>query len=267
MSNINFLSGVRVYLSGPMDFVASREEEAENGWRTRMGDFLKAQGCVVFDPWKKPSLRGFLGYGKEGVNTTCDLSRWTFEDTQAGAEVRGELVLKYRETMHVDLRMVDTCDIVIARCPTNIYSVGTPHEISLARQQRKPVLFVSPPVEYTAYEELKDYVKDDEKGSELLQRFVKEIPLKVNPHGIPSLWYIPLVGGENFFDGFGFSEFKSQFAWKDNVEDYREAKLPPTRPLLPFLISLRHTLPKKWNSKCKQYVCNDDFLLWQKSKM
>jgi hypothetical protein len=267
MSNTNFLSGVRVYLSGPMDFVASREEEAANGWRTRMGDFLKAQGCVVFDPWRKPLVRGFFGYGVEGVNTTCDLNKWTFEDTQAGAEARGELVSKYRETMHVDLRMVDTCDIVIARCPTNIYSVGTPHEISLARQQRKPVLFVSPPVEYTAYEKLKSHVENDNIGKELLKQFVKEIPLKINPHGIPSLWYIPLVGGENFFDGFGFSEFKKQFMWKDNEEDTREINHPPVRPLLRFLITLRHTLPKKWNAKLKQYVCNDDFLLWQKSKI
>ena len=48
--------------------------------------------------------------------------------------------------LHIDLRMVDTSDFVIAYCPTNVYSVGTPHEIILARQQRKPVLFVSPPV-------------------------------------------------------------------------------------------------------------------------
>jgi len=44
--------------------------------------------------------------------------------------------------------MMDTSDFVICYCPTNIYSVGTPHEIILARQQRKPVLFVSPYVDF-----------------------------------------------------------------------------------------------------------------------
>jgi hypothetical protein len=35
------LSGARVYLSGPMDFVASREEEKKFGWRARIGEFLR----------------------------------------------------------------------------------------------------------------------------------------------------------------------------------------------------------------------------------
>jgi hypothetical protein len=29
------LDGARVYLSGPMDFVASREQEMKHGWRSR----------------------------------------------------------------------------------------------------------------------------------------------------------------------------------------------------------------------------------------
>lgn len=41
--------------------------------------------------------------------------------------------------MHIDLRMVDMSDFVIAYCPTNIYSVGTVHEIVVTREQHKPV--------------------------------------------------------------------------------------------------------------------------------
>jgi hypothetical protein len=44
----------------------------------------------------------------------------------------------------MDLRMVDTSDFIVAYVPTNVYSVGTPHEIILCRSERKPVLFVSP---------------------------------------------------------------------------------------------------------------------------
>ena len=64
----NLLAGARVYLSGPMDFVASREEEMKFGWRTRVGAFLQARGCIVFDPWQKPGVRGYADYGREGVD-------------------------------------------------------------------------------------------------------------------------------------------------------------------------------------------------------
>src|SRR5260221_14762134 len=33
----HFLRGARVYLSGPMDFVASRADEKKLGWRNRIG--------------------------------------------------------------------------------------------------------------------------------------------------------------------------------------------------------------------------------------
>ena len=54
----NFLRGARVYLSGPMDFVASRANEKKFGWRNRIGDFLRSYGAIVFDPWHKPVVRG-----------------------------------------------------------------------------------------------------------------------------------------------------------------------------------------------------------------
>jgi hypothetical protein len=52
-----FLKNSRVYLSGPMDFVASRKEEKESGWRVRVGQFLRSYGATVFDPWEKPKVR------------------------------------------------------------------------------------------------------------------------------------------------------------------------------------------------------------------
>ena len=61
----------------------------------------------------------------------------------------------------MDLRMVDTSDFMIAYCPTNIYSVGTPHEIIMATLQHKPVLFVSPPIVFPALHELRAHLADD----------------------------------------------------------------------------------------------------------
>lgn len=257
------LEGARVYLSGPMDFVASREEEMRFGWRTRVGSFLRDLGAVVFDPWDKPEVRGLHEYGREGVETTEARESWTFEDSPGGAEARAKCSGKFWETLHIDLRMVDTSDFTIAYCPTNIYSVGTPHEIVMGRLQRKPVLFVSPPVNFTALTELRDHLKEDPKGLELLGALESQVPIKPNPGGIPSLWYMPLVGGENFFDGFGFDLYRDDYDWERGPLDEREEDQKPVRPLLKFLAELSESVPKKWDHRIKDYVHNDDWLLWQ----
>ncbi|HEY7498991.1 MAG TPA: hypothetical protein VH740_10775 [Vicinamibacterales bacterium] len=258
------LDGARVYLSGPMDFVASREEEMKNGWRTRVGAFLRARGCIVFDPWQKPEVRGLQEYGREGLDTAKARDDWTFEDTQFGAKARSKLTGQFWETLHIDLRMVDTSDFTIAYCPTNIYSVGTPHEIALCRQQRKPVLFVSPPVEFPALDELRAHLtkRKDDVALAKLTDLENQVPIKPNPRGIPSLWYMPLVGGESFFDGFGFDTYRGEYGWAEGPLDKREKKHKPKRPLLKFLDGLAHTLPQKWDRKLNKYVRNDDWLLW-----
>ena len=163
-----YLAGARVYLSGPMDFVASREHEMRFGWRNRVGAFLRSFGAVVFDPWRKPLVRGLHEYGREDVDTTRARDGWTFEPSPRGAAARAAISGHFWETQHIDLRMVDTSDFVIAFCPTNVYSVGTPHEIVVARQQRKPVLFVSPPVHFPALDALRDHLAGDRTGLRFL---------------------------------------------------------------------------------------------------
>jgi hypothetical protein len=258
------LRGARVYLSGPMDFVASREDEKTNGWRARIGDVLRDLGATVFDPWNKPEARGLHGYGQEGVDTDKDREKWTFEDSTDGANTRAKLTGHYSETLHIDLRMVDTADFLVAHCPTNVYSVGTVHEIALARSQRKPVLFVSPPIEFPTYDKLAKHLANDAVGKKLLKQLENELPIKPNPKGIPSLWYMPLVGGESFFDGFGFNEsnYRKTLGWKTTPLDELEQRRPPKRPLLPALEALNQRLPKKWDNRQKKYVPNADWLLW-----
>ncbi len=263
MKGTNHLRGARIYLSGPMDFVASRAEEKNTGWRNRVGDFLRAYDSIVFDPWFKPAVRGLHQYGLEDVNTIDTRETWTFESSQQGDETRSACAENFWETLHIDLRMVDTSDFTIAYCPTNIYSVGTAHEIILSRQQMKPVLFVSPPVTFPAFEQLRDHLRNDPKGVELLDKLVAEVPIKPNPRGIPSLWYMPLIGSGNFFDGFGFKNYVERFSWKPIPMDEREARHPPQNPLLPFLEKLSQQVPQRWDNKLKKYVTNDDWLLWE----
>ena len=258
------LQGARVYLSGPMDFVASRAVEKQCGWRNRVGDFLQRYSVTVFNPWFKPDIRGLYEYGREDVKSGERIKkRWTYEGGKKGARIRAWCARRFWETLHIDLRMVDTSDFTISYCPTNIYSVGTPHEIITSTLQHKPVLFVSPPVVFPTLHELRSHLANDPVGTELLKQLEREIPIKENERGIPSLWYIPLVGGENFFDGFGFAAYRKRFGWREEIPiDVHEKRFPPQRPLLPYLEKLDQRLPKKWDSKLKRFARDDDWLLW-----
>ncbi len=87
-------------------------------------------------------------------------------------------------------------------------------------------------------------MKDDPKGSELLEKLAREVPVKPNPRGIPSLWYMPLIGAGNFFDGLGFAPYVERFGWKPIPTDEREVQHPPQNPLLPFLEKLSQEIPE-----------------------
>src|SRR5262249_35697026 len=151
------------------DFVASREEEKKNGWRNRVGALLRTLGVTVFDPWFKPQVMGIKEYGREDETTTRKREEWTFEPGERGAAQPADSADSFWPPLPVHLRMLDTSAFAAAYCPTNIYSVGTPPEIILARQQRKPVLFVSPPVTFPALEKLEEHLatRGDTKGAAL----------------------------------------------------------------------------------------------------
>src|SRR6187455_2049730 len=104
MKEHHFLRGARVYLSGPMDFVASRADEKKLGWRNRIGDFLREHGAIVFDPWFKPGVRGAQQYGLEDLHTIDVREEWTFAPGQVGDEKRAQCAEKFWETLHIDLR-------------------------------------------------------------------------------------------------------------------------------------------------------------------
>jgi hypothetical protein len=261
----NLLRDARVYLSGPMDFVASREVEKKFGWRNRVSEFLQELGVTVFDPWFKPEIQGVKEYGREDETTAKVRAQWNFEVSESGAKARASCADHFWPALHMDLRMVDTSDFIVAYVPTNVYSVGTPHEIILCRSERKPVLFVSPPIRFPALARLRDHLaeKGDAEGSRMLKDLEEQVPIKENPIGSPSLWYMPLIGGEHFFDGFGFAQYRDLFKWQRVEMDDREDANPPQKPLLPFLERLNLHLPRKWDSHLQKLGPNDDWLLWK----
>ena len=260
----NVLSGSTVYLSGPMDFVASRQEEKEFGWRNRVGQFLKRYGVTVYDPWDKPPVAGLAHYGKEDEFSTNKRNDWTYADTEDGDRIRSELCNEFWPTLHIDLRMTDTADFLVAFCPTNIYSVGTVHEIVMARLQHKPVLFVSPPVTFPAQDEFAEHLeaKGDDRGLELLAELAAQAPLRPNPHAMPSMWYMALVDAHYFFDGFGFDGYMEEFGWTPGALDAHEKEFPPQRPLLPYLEQLNKAVPKRFDLGRGEYVENPEWLIF-----
>jgi hypothetical protein len=140
--------------------------------------------------------------------------------------------------------------------------VGTPHEIIVAPQQHKPVLFVSPPVTFPAFDRLRQRAGNDPELGELLAQPQREVPIHENPRGIPSLWYVPIVGSENFFDGFGFNLYKDLFGWQSDDQMRLENDHPPQRPLLPFLEQLAQGhYPQRWDPRAGAFRKDKDWLL------
>ncbi len=258
------LSEARVYLSGPMDFVSSRETEKRTGWRSRLSQFLMGFQTTVYDPWNKPEVAGMPHYGKEDEFSADKRYEWTYEDSPRGDRVRAELCAEFWPTLHIDLRMVNSSDFLISYCPTNIYSVGTVHEIVMARLENKPVLFVSPSISYPALEELQEHLemKRDNKGGDLLEKLANELPLHTNPQGIPSMWYMAMIDAHYFFDGFGFKPYMRKYNWAYGPLDEREDRFPPRRPLLPYLEKLNEALPKRYDLERNKYVENPEWLIF-----
>ena len=110
----NLLRDARVYLSGPMDFVASREAEKKFGWRNRVSEFLQELGVAVFDPWFKPEIHGIKEYGREDETTARVRTQWSFDPSEDGAKARASCADHFWPALHLDLRMVDTSDFVVA---------------------------------------------------------------------------------------------------------------------------------------------------------
>ncbi len=265
-SKESILKGTRIYLSGPMDFVVSQDEEKQFGWRSRLRKFLKPFGAIVYDPWAKPIIVGQNGYAENYEYSSKKRAQWTFENSDLGQQRRAELCDLFYPTVHINRRMVDICDLLIAYCPTNLYSVGTVNEVIRARSQNKPVLLVSPPVTYPSFDKLSAHLRErkDQEGTKLLEQLKNEAALKENPDGIPSPWYLGILPEDYFFDGFGFSSYPDLIkdgeypcTYLDKIEENRK----PLRSLLPYLEALDKEVPKRYDTRHKDYVDNTDWLI------
>ena len=125
-----------VYLSGPIDF----DPSGGTKWRTKWAAELAKLGFkreLILSPTKKP-----LSGSDYDVDNEADLIR-AAREKQNWEEM--ERVVS--EIMHIDLRMTDKADLILARFPVDekgnrVFTVGTIHEIIEARRQHKPVMVV-----------------------------------------------------------------------------------------------------------------------------
>jgi hypothetical protein len=269
-NNGSILKGTRIYLSGPMDFLLAREQDKQAGWRSRIRQFLKPFEAHVYDPWSKPVIVGQDNYGQNYEYSSKIRSQWTFENSEDGQQKRAELCHLFYPTVHINMRTVDICDFLIAYCPTNVYSVGTVNEIIRARSQNKPVLLVSPSIEYPAMDKLIEHLKQngDAEGLTLLDQLKNQAYLKSNSSGTPSPWYLGVLPEDYFFDGFGFNlypQLQKENNWIKTQLDEVEEKHMPLSPLLPYLEKLNKEIPKRYDRVHKDYIENSDWLILKPS--
>jgi hypothetical protein len=91
------LNGARVYLSGPMYFGGSQHSGTDEGWRYRVTEVLEDHGATVFNPWRKPIVRGLGNYGREGEQNQPYRERFGYDDTDEGAAGRAHCAHQRRK--------------------------------------------------------------------------------------------------------------------------------------------------------------------------
>jgi len=131
---LKYYPSFHVYLAGPIDYLDDRGVGYRLELKKKLIDIGLAKNMIL-DPTDKPvTYDGYKDFDTE-KDHYYNLRRHGHWD---------ELEKMCQMTMHVDLRLVDKSDCVIAVLNPSVPMFGTIHEIVQARQQKKPVLLVDP---------------------------------------------------------------------------------------------------------------------------
>lgn len=125
MQAVSRILGQRVYLVGPID----RAPDDGRHWRQSITPKLLDRGIVVFDPLEKPCQDA-----PEDPESRAVRRGWKSE----GDYNRFSSWMK--KIVAIDMRLVNTCDFVIAYLDLDVHTCGTYDEIVRANDQKKPVL-------------------------------------------------------------------------------------------------------------------------------
>lgn len=128
-----------IYLAGPIDAAWDGGSEWRRDLTERLVNRLGFTRRSIFSPTKKPLSNTYINLDNE-----AELMREKreAEDWDGLCEIVSEIA-------HLDLRLCDKSDLIIAHFPygkdgRRTYTYGTMHEIVSSRQQKKPVLVVWP---------------------------------------------------------------------------------------------------------------------------
>jgi len=128
---MNRLKDCKVYLAGPV--------EADNNymsWRNNISKSLYDMNLIVWNPTIHPS---WIQYKITPEIQTQD--KKVLNDLVFGESIRYDRLKANDYIRKVCLRLVSACDFII--CKIDKPTVGTYEELSLAKLQNKPILFLS----------------------------------------------------------------------------------------------------------------------------
>ena len=186
--------------------------------------------------------------------------------SEAGADARAAIAESFWPALHIDLRMVDTSDFIVCYCPTNVYSVGTPHEIILAREQRKPVLFVSPYVEFPALAELTAHLARDAKGKRLLRSWRRRCRSSRTRTPARASGTCRSSAASTSSTASGLPSTHGVSLGQDFARRPGGAAPAARTRCCPSWPSLNRRLPPKWDRGRRRFAPNDDWILWDLKK-
>jgi hypothetical protein len=131
---VNLLRGSKAYLAGPVD-----QSNDPVSWRTKVRtELLEPMGILTYDPLIKPSWMPYEG--KLPVSKYKDY----LNKAQEGPIPESNMPWSgMAECRRMCLRMVSSADFVICYLPKQ-FTIGTFEELTLANQQGKPILVVTP---------------------------------------------------------------------------------------------------------------------------
>jgi len=121
------LYGMRTYLAGPMDRVL----DGGVVWREKLTPLLQQLGLIILDPCKKP-----IAIGQETAEDRRQRHTWKKDGKY------DEVVQSMKPIRHIDLRMVDMADFLIAYLDTDVHMCGTYEKIFWANRLKNPVLIM-----------------------------------------------------------------------------------------------------------------------------
>jgi hypothetical protein len=124
---MNILKKTTCYLAGNLENTSDAED-----WRNRFAKKLSLLGVTALDPTKKM----FLDQLEETEEVRNELKKWR----ETGQFDKLHSFMK--DIIRRDLRAVDISTFCIFKLEPSKPSYGTIHELVIASQQRKPLLFL-----------------------------------------------------------------------------------------------------------------------------